>query len=144
MDNNTKEKFDETVKKVQEKAKTTTGKIVIAVIVVIILFNTMWTVMDGKVAGHIEALKKEFQAQDDLGEKIAPFEQRLAALEGRSIDLDAVKSDVETIKQATESFETKLNAMIKAEEEKLESLTKDMESHKAYLERLKGLLAGEN
>lgn len=143
MDNNTKEKFDETVKKVQEKAKTTTGKIVIAVIVVIILFNTMWTVMDGKVAGHIEALKKEFQAED-LSKKFAPFEERLTALESRSIDLDAVKSDVETIKQATESFETKLNAMIKAEEEKLESLTKDMESHKAYLERLKGLLAGEN
>lgn len=137
MDNNeksAKEKFDATMKTVTEKAKTKTGKIVIAVVLVIVLLNSFWSMMESsvnsKMASEVQAVRAEFKKQ-------------LAEVDKGSIDLDAVKADAEAMRKAGDSFEAKLNAVIKAEEAKLDMMTKDMENQKAYIEDLKSLLAGE-
>ena len=128
-----KEKFDETMKTVTEKAKTKTGKIVGIVVLVIVLLNIFWSMMENKVASEVQAVRAD----------IAALNTRLAEMEKGSIDLEAVKADAETIKKVGETFEAKLNAIVKAEEAKLEILAKDMENQKAYIEDLKSLLAGE-
>ena len=135
---NMKEKFDETMKTVKEKAQTKGGKIAIVIVLLILVLNVFSTMMDGKVAAQLETFKQEFKAPDSKD-----FEERVKALESRSIDLNAVKAEVESIKSASTHFESRLGALIKAEEARLQLIEKDMESYKAYIENLKGLSGGK-
>lgn len=125
-----KEKFDATVKTVAEKAKTKTGKIVGIIILVIVVLNVFWSMMENRVVSEVQALRTEIAL-------------RLNEVEKGSIDPEAVKADAEAIRKVGADFEAKMNAIVKAEETKLEALTRDMESQKAYLETLKKFLAGE-
>ncbi|MDR1873798.1 MAG: hypothetical protein LBQ90_02130 [Synergistaceae bacterium] len=131
-----KEKFDEAVKVVTEKARTPTGKFTIGVVILlVILFNIVWTLMGNRIAAEGQALRAD----------MAVFDSRLLEVEkGTTIDLDALKADVESIRKATNSFEAKLNSIVRAEEARLETLVRDVENQKAYIEALKKiLLSGE-
>ncbi len=129
----TKEKIDATMKTVSETAKSKNGKIVGIVVLVIILLNTFWSMMESKMTTELQAVKAD----------IAALNTRVTEMEKGTINLDAVKADIESIKGASANFEAKLNAVVKAEESRQEVLAKDLESHKAYIEELKSLLAGE-
>ena len=129
----TKEKIDATMKTVSETAKSKNGKIVGIVILVIILLNTFWSMMESKMTSELQAVKAD----------LAALNTRVTEMEKGTINLDAVKADIESIKGASANFEAKLNAVVKAEESRQEVLAKDLESHKAYIEELKSLLAGE-
>ncbi|MDR2522706.1 MAG: hypothetical protein LBC93_03265 [Synergistaceae bacterium] len=107
------------------------GKI-IAVVVLIILANVMWTMTKNEV----EAVRQETAA------RLVKLEEE-ASKRPESIDLAELRVEVASIKEAAGSFEAKLNAVIKAEEAKLENLQKEAENQKAYIEGLKSLLSGK-
>jgi hypothetical protein len=132
-DMNTQEKLDATVKSLVEKAKSKKGKIVGIVILVIILLNTFWNMVENKIVTELQTVKAD----------LTEFNNRLTEAEKGTLDTEAVKADAEAIRKATADFESRLSALVKAEEEKLELLTKSVESQKAYLESLKGRLAEE-
>jgi hypothetical protein len=153
--NEKKQKFDATLKTLTDAAKSKDGKIVgIIVLVVIILnviiLNVFGTTVEDKIAAEIQTIKSDFAAlsahvtelEEEVGKKTEP------------VNIDALKADAETVKKtvesavevigkASEKFEAKLNALVKAEEAKLEILAKDLESQKAYVDGLKSLLAEE-
>jgi hypothetical protein len=129
----TQEKLETAVRALKETAKSGKGKIIGIVVLVIILLNTFWNMMENKMTTELQAVKADLAGLND----------RLVELEKGTPDVEAVKADVAAIQQAGAEFESKLNAVIKAEEEKLEILTKSAESQKAYLESLKNRLAGE-
>jgi hypothetical protein len=137
MDNNndtsTQEKLDATMQSLVEKAKSTKGKIVGIIILVIILLNSFWNMMENRITTELQAVRAE----------LAEISARVTEAEKGTLDVEAVKADVETIRKAGAEFESKLNAVISAEEGKLEILTKSVEYQKAYLESLKSYLAGE-
>jgi hypothetical protein len=132
-DMNTQEKLDATVQSLVEKAKSKKGKIIGIVILVIILLNTFWNMVESKITTELQSVKAN----------LAEFNNRLSEAEKGTLDVDAVKADVAAIQKAGADFESKLNAVIKAEEEKLEILTKNAESQKVYVESLKNRLAEE-
>jgi hypothetical protein len=132
-DTNTQEKLEATMQSLVEKAKSKKGKIIGIIILVIILLNTFWNMMENKITAELQAVRAD----------LAEFNNRLAEAEKGTLDVESVKADVEAIRKAGADFESKLNAVIKAEEEKLEVLTKSAESQKAYVESLKSRLAGE-
>ena len=112
-------------------------KIIAGIIVLaIILLNTFWNMMESRIA---ETMAKDESFKSEL----AAFEARLSEAEkGTTIDLDAVKADVASIKKAGDDFEKKLLAVIKAEEGKLALLEKELANQKTYVEELKNLLEG--
>ena len=112
------------------------GKVILGIaVLVIILLNTFWNMMENKIA---ETMAKDASFKSEL----AALDARLSEAESGTIALDAVKADVASIKKAGEDFEKKLLAVIKAEELKLAMLEKDIANQKAYLEELKSLLEG--
>ena len=142
MDN--KEKFDSTMKALTEKAKTKTGKIaIISFLLLLLVLNIFWSAMKSTVAEEMSKGTAAAEVQS-LKNALASFDLRVAELEkGTTLDMETVKGHVESMTKTAENFEAKLNAVVKAEEAKLEILAKDMENHKAYIEELKSLLAGE-
>ncbi|MDR2175732.1 MAG: hypothetical protein LBO82_07315 [Synergistaceae bacterium] len=130
---NTQEKLDATVKSLVETAKSRKGKIIGIIVLVLILLNTFWNMVENKITAELQAVKTD----------LAEINHRLAETEKGTLDVDAVKADLEAIRKAGSDFESKLSAVIKAEEEKLETLTKNAEGQKAYLESLKSHLAGD-
>ena len=135
-------KLDETKSVFLDIFNKNKGKIIGIVVLLVILLNTLWNVMDSKVSkGELSSVKEELSS---VKADLAAFTTRLASMQAEvekgAPDLDAVKADVESIKKASENFEVKLNALIKAEEAKIDVMTKDVESYKAYIEELKGLL----
>ncbi|MDR1979032.1 MAG: hypothetical protein LBQ42_09900 [Synergistaceae bacterium] len=150
-----KEKFDATLKTLTEAAKSKNGKIVGIIVLCVILLNVIilnvfGTTVENRIATEIQALKSDLAA---INAHVADLEEKVDK-KTETVDIEALKADAETIKKATETlndatskasenFEVKLNAVVKAEEAKLEILTKDLENHKAYIDELKSLLAGE-
>jgi hypothetical protein len=132
-DTNIQEKLDATMQSLVEKAKSKKGKIVGIIILVIILLNTFWNMMENRITTELQAVRAE----------LTELSGRMAEAEKGTLDVEAVKADVETIRKAGAEFESKLNAVIKAEEGKLEVLTKSVEYQKTYLESLKSYLAEE-
>ncbi|MDR1649947.1 MAG: hypothetical protein LBR71_06760 [Synergistaceae bacterium] len=130
---NTQEKLDAAVQSLIEKAKSKKGKIIGIIVLVIILLNTFWNMTENKISIELQAVRAD----------LAELNSRLAEVEKGTPDSEALKSDADAIRKAGADFESKLNAVIKAEEEKLEILTQSAESQKAYLEGLKNRLAGE-
>ena len=106
-------------------------------VVVILLLNVHWTMMENKISATVAKETGTFKADlAKLNGRITETEQQTQ----QTIDLDALKKDVESIKKAGENFEKRLAAVIKAEEEKLARLDKDVENQKAYIDELKSLL----
>jgi YbbR domain-containing protein len=129
--------MDKQGKKTKETAdegilgKMSKGKVIgIAVFVLLILFNVFWSLMSGKITEEIQAVKAE----------ISQVGARVAEAEKETLDVEAVKADVEIIRKATGDFDKKLDAVVKAEEARLEILAKNLEAQKAYVETLKSLL----
>jgi outer membrane murein-binding lipoprotein Lpp len=156
MGNNAKkEKFDATLKTLTEAAKTRNGKIVGGIVVAVILINVIilnvfGTTMENKIATEVQALKSEIAA---LSAQVGELKEEVDK-KPETVDLGTLKADAEAIQKAAESinnatgkasenFEAKLSALLKAEETKLEILTKDLENHKAYIEGLKTLVTGK-
>ena len=121
------------------------GKI-IAVIVLIIAANVMWSMMKNEVEAvkqETQAVKQETQTvKQETAARLVKLEE-VASKRPESIDLAELRAEVASIKEAAGSFEAKLNAVIKAEEAKLENLQKEAENQKVYIEGLKSLLSGK-
>jgi hypothetical protein len=123
--------FDEIMDKMSKMSK---GKVIgIVVVLVLIVLNVFWNLLSNKITDESQALRAE----------IAQVAARAAEAEKETLDVQAVKADVELIRKATDDFDGKLNAVIKAEETRLEILTKNAEDQKAYLESLRNLLKGD-
>jgi hypothetical protein len=150
FEKNVKEKFDATRKTVTETVKSAPGKVIGIIVLVLIVINTFWNLWDNgnKISAELQAVKADVAT---LTTQLAELEKSTAG----AADLDSVKADIEfaketakadiaSITKASESFEAKLNAVVKAEEAKLETLLKETESQRAYIEELKGFLAGES
>jgi len=76
-----------------------------------------------------------------LRTEFAGFGARLSELEkGVTVDHDALKEDIAAIRKAGEAFEKKLSAVIKAEEEKLALLEKDVVNQRTHVDALRRLL----
>ncbi|GHV38227.1 hypothetical protein FACS1894187_16740 [Synergistales bacterium] len=120
---------------VEGAAKNNKAKKIIGTVVgLIIIFNIFWNLMEHKISEELG------------GGNIAALDERIAVLEKsnkETLDVDAVKADLAAMKEASDKFESKLNAIVKAEEAKLDVLTQNVESQKAYVETLKSLLSGE-
>jgi regulator of protease activity HflC (stomatin/prohibitin superfamily) len=151
-----KEKFDATLKTLTEAARTKNGKIVGIIVVAVLLLNVIilnsfGTTLENKITAEIQALKTELAGTNA---QVADLEKEIDQ-KTETLDIEAFKAEAESIKKAAESvndatgkasenFDAKLNALLKAEEAKLEILTKDLETHKAYIDELKNLLAGKD
>jgi len=112
-----------------------------ALIVVIILLHTFWSMMENNisqtVAKEIGAFTVELQS---VKSNLAVLGARVSETEKEAINHEAIKEDIESIRGAAEEFEKKLTSVIKAEEEKLLILEKNVENQKAYIDELKRLL----
>jgi len=110
-------------------------KVIVGILILaVILLNTLWNSMENKIS---ESVTKEIAS---FKSELAKLDARVSEAEKGTIDLDAVKDDITSIKKAGEDFGNKLNALVKAEEEKLARLEKDAENQKAYINELKSLL----
>jgi type II secretory pathway component PulM len=132
-DTKIQEKLDTAMQALKEKSKTKHGKIIGIAVLVIILLNIFWNMTENKITTELQAVKAD----------LTEINNRLTEMEKGTPDANALKADVEAIQKAGADFESKLSAVIKAEEEKLEIFVKSAESQKAYLESLKSRLAGE-
>jgi len=109
--------------------------IFIAIVLVANISSTLTLNRAGERAGEgVQPLKDELER---VTARIAEVDAKTGGL----LDLAEVKSNVETLQKAGESFNAKLNALVKAEEAKLETLTKELENQKAYVQELKNLLS---
>ncbi|MCL2009046.1 MAG: hypothetical protein FWG71_00680 [Synergistaceae bacterium] len=107
-------------------------------VVVIILLNTFWNMMETKISYSVTSVTNEVGA---VKTELVNFDARLSEAEkGATLDTEAVKADIAAIKRAGENFEKRLNAVITAEEGKLALLEKDVANQKAYIDELKSLL----
>ncbi|GHS89794.1 hypothetical protein AGMMS49957_13770 [Synergistales bacterium] len=100
----------------------------------IIIFNIFWNLMENKISSELG------------GGNIAVLSERISTLEKAErevLNADDVKADLVAMKEASDNFESKLNAIVKAEEAKLDVLTQNLEIQRAYVETLKSLLSGE-
>ena len=151
-----KKETDTTTKK--EKCKLGAHwKVVLGGIIALILIvlNTFWNMTENKISETIAKQIGSLTVAEETAKEIeslkAEIKSGLAKLDARvsetekekeTIDLDAVKGSVESIRKAKEDFEKKLLAVVKAEELKLAALEKDAANQKAYIDELKGLLEG--
>ena len=119
--------------KAMEMAKskiTANWKVILGVfILIIVVLGFFSCMMQNKISRAMVPLKSE----------IAKLDARVVETEKSTIDVDVVKTDIAAIKKAGEDFHRRLNALIKAEEEKLTRLEKESESQKAYINELKNL-----
>jgi len=148
--NNAKEKVDAASKMLQEAVKNKNTKIIVGVVIVVIIaFNTFWNMTESKIVSEMAPLKAQITA---MGAQVTAIGERVDVSSGTNFE--ALKAEFENFKKtleaetaslrkAGETFDGRLNAVVKSEEEKLEVLKKAMEDQNAYVEELKGLLAGE-
>ena len=147
-----KRQWDAALKTLTETAKSKNGKtmglIVLGVILLeVIILNVFGTTLENKVATQIQVLESQITGIDA---HVSKLEEEVGKKLG-VLDIGAFKAEAETLRQsaesikdathkASENFEAKLNALIKAEEAKLESFTKDLENRKADIDGLKSLI----
>jgi hypothetical protein len=150
FEKNAKEKFDATVKTVTETVKSAPGKVIGIIVLVLIVINTFWNLWDNgnKISTELQAVKADVATLVTRLDELEKSTAGAVDLENVKADIESakatVKADIDSIAKANENFETKLNAVIKAEEAKQETLLKEAEDHRTYIEELKGLLAGES
>ena len=101
--------------------------IIIAVVVVLLVFNIFWTMMQGKITAAVQDVKAD----------MAKLEQRLATVEqGGVVDLETLRTEFDGMKKVGESYSANLSALMKAETERLESLKKEVEMRQSWIEGL--------
>jgi uncharacterized membrane-anchored protein YhcB (DUF1043 family) len=150
QEKNAKEKFDATAKAIAGTAKNAPGKVIGIIILILIMLNTFWNLWENgnKISAELQAVKTDLAA-------LAARQTELENSAAGSVDLENIKTDIELAKEtvqsniastakAVETFETKLDALVRAEETKLEILLREAENRRIYIQELKNLLAGEN
>ena len=101
--------------------------IIIAVVVVLLAFNILWTLMQGKITSEVQSVKAE----------MAKFEQRLATVEqGGVVDLETLRTEFDGMKKVGESYSANFAALLKAEMERVDALKKEVEMRQSWLEDL--------
>jgi len=119
---------------IMEKVKKPWVQYVVVFIAIVLVANISATLTHNRTSEGLQPLK------DNL-ERVTTRLAEVDAKTGGLLDLAEVKSNVEALQKAGEGFNSKLNALVKAEEAKLEVLTKDLENQKTYVEELKNLLS---
>lgn len=106
--------------------------IVVSLIVLILLFNI------------ISTLTKDSAGSSTLKEDLLKLEQRIAELEKRSApDVEALRAEFDAVRKVGEGYEARLQALLKAEEEGLAAMKKELEAREAWLESLKKAVSEE-
>lgn len=126
-------------KKVQEKGSFWSNLvnskpklIVVSLIVLILLFNI------------ISTLTKDNAGSSTLKEDLLKLEQRIAELEkGSAPDVEALRAEFDAVRKVGKGYEARLQALLKAEEEGLAAMKKELEAREAWLESLKKAVSGE-
>ena len=109
-------------------------KYVIGFVVIIIIANVSATLAQDKVIAELAPLRAQMEV---ITARLAEIDAKTGGL----LNLDEVKANVEHIQKTMENFNTRINAIVKTEEAKLEILEKDLASQKAYVEEVKTLLS---
>lgn len=117
--------------------KLSSKQIIIGIVVVILLLNIIWTVMQNKFTPKLEEVKAAATTE------ITAIAERLTRLEqGGLPDVADLKEDFANLKVVSEQFKARLAQAVKAEEEQLAYLEAQVEAQRARVEELKKL-AGE-
>jgi len=111
--------------------------ILVVFVVAIVLLNTLWGMVDGRVSRAVisetNALRTELAS---LGSRLSEMETEAVA----SVDHDAIRADIAAIREAGETFNNKLLTAIEAEEKKFALLEENLARQRAHIETLRGLL----
>ena len=108
----------------KDKKKT----ILIGIVVVIVLLNVMWTVLQSKFTPKLDEVKAG----------MAALEQRIAKLEqGGLANLADLKDDFAALKAVSDNLSERLSQSLKAEEDQLATLEAQVAAQKARVEALK-------
>jgi len=119
---------------IMEKMKKPWVQYVVIFIAIVLVANISSTLTLNRAGEGVQPLKDQLER---VNARIAEVDAKTGGL----LDLAEVKSNVETLQKVGEGFNAKLNALVKAEEAKLETLTKELENQKAYVQELKNLLS---
>ncbi len=103
-------------------------------IVVILLLNILWTVLQNKFTPKVDEVKAEQ----------AKIEQRIAKLErGGLPDVADIREEFAKLRQLATQYEERTAQIVKAEEERLASLEAQVEAQKARIANLKKMMVTE-
>lgn len=104
-------------------------------IVVILLLNILWTVLQNKFTPKVDEVKAEQ----------AKIEQRIAKLErGGLPDVADIREEFAKLRQLATQYEERTTQLVKAEEERLASLEAQVEAQKARIANLKKMIVSES
>ena len=107
---------------------------IIGCIVVIVILNVMWTVLQNKFAPKVDELRADF----------AKLEQRVTKLEqGGLPDVAALQEQFDAMKAVANDYNNRREEFVKAEEQRLAALEAQVEAQKARVENLKKQAAPE-
>ncbi|NLL37953.1 MAG: hypothetical protein GX256_10635 [Fretibacterium sp.] len=102
---------------------------------ILILFNIVWTLTQGKVSSEAQALREE----------LTKLEQRLAKLEeGGILDLESVRAEFEEMKKVGSLYSSSLEVVMKTETERLEALKKEVAMRQGWLEELNAMVSRDS
>ena len=101
---------------------------IIAVVVVILILNVMWTMSQNKFTPKLDEVKVAMAALEKRVEKIE---------QGGFANIAELKDDFAALKAVSENLSERLTHSLKAEEEQLASLEAQVEAQKARVEALK-------
>ena len=108
--------------------------LIIGAIVLILILNTMWTVLQNKFTPKIEAFRAD----------LTKLEERLTKLEqGGLPDVADLREQFSSLKSMAAGYEARRAQVLKAEEEQLASLQAQVEVQRARVESLKKLASEE-
>lgn len=106
--------------------------LLIAAVVLILILNIMWTVLQNKFTPKIEAFRAD----------LAKLEERIAKLEqGGLPDVADLRAEFSSLKSMAADYEARRAQVLKAEEEQLASLQAQVEAQRARVDSLKKLTA---
>ena len=105
---------------------------IIAAIVVILLLNVMWTVLQNKFAPKVAEVRAD----------LTKLEERLTRLEqGGLPDVADLRDQFSALKDIAKGYEGRLAELVKAEEAQLATMQAQAEAQKARVEALKQQMA---
>lgn len=107
---------------------------IIGCIVVIVILNIMWTVLQNKFSPKLDDVQKDF----------AKLEQRVTKLEqGGLPDVAALQEQFDAMKAVANDYNNRRDEFVKAEEQRLAALEAQVEAQKDRVEKLKKQAAPE-
>ena len=109
--------------------KLSSKQIIIGIVVVILLLNIMWTVMQNKFTPKLEEVNASVKSViTSVVDRVTKLEQ------GGLPDVADLKEDFAALKVVSDKFSDRLNKLIKAEQDQLESIEAQLEAYKAQAE----------